>query len=350
MTSISAQIVDQRVRKVVADQGATLQAEAGIANDPAKLSSAAFVLLVTKTLLALNDDEVIDCLVDGGNDFGVDAIFFSPAQDNEFNVTIIQGKYKQSLEGNANFPENDVKNMILAVGALFDPGRKITVNTRLQQRVEEIRSFVADGALPTVHVILCNNGLRWTSIAQQFIDATNFGTQVTWQHIGPDEVVSMLRTTQSVSDTLQLSGRFTVENFAFRRVLIGRMAVSQLSALLDRHGDLLLERNIRRYLGLNGNRVNEAVANTLRDADQRPNFYFYNNGITIICSQFRHNALLAENTAVLLDGLQIVNGGQTSKTIQQIAKIIGPEVAEAQVLVRIYELPNDDYSFVQSIT
>lgn len=267
MTSISAQIVDQRVRKVVADQGAILQAEAGIANDSAKLSSAAFVLLVTKTLLALNDDEVIDCLVDGGNDFGVDAIFFSPVQDNEFNVTIIQGKYKQSLEGNANFPENDVKNMILAVGALFDPGREITVNTRLQQRVEEIRSFVADGALPTVHVILCNNGLRWNSIAQQFIDATNFGTQVTWQHIGPDEVVSMLRTTQSVSDTLQLSGRFTVENFAFRRVLIGRMAVSQLSALLDRHGDLLLERNIRRYLGLNGNRVNEAVANTLRDAD-----------------------------------------------------------------------------------
>lgn len=78
MTSISAQIVDQRVRKVVADQGATLQAEAGIGNDPAKLSSAAFVLLVTKTLLALNDDEVIDCLVDGGNNFGVDAIFFSP--------------------------------------------------------------------------------------------------------------------------------------------------------------------------------------------------------------------------------------------------------------------------------
>ena len=234
MTNISAQIVDQRVRKVVTDQAAALQAEAGIANDPAKLNSAAFVLLVTKTLLALNDDEVLDCLVDGGNDFGIDAIFFSPVQDNEFNVTVVQGKYKQSLEGNANFPENDVKNMVMAVGALFDPGRQITVNDRLRQKVEEIRSFVADGALPTVHVILCNNGLRWTIVAQQFIDAANFGSQVTWQHIGPDDVVSMLRTTQSVSDTLQLTGKFTVENFAFRRVLIGRMAVSALSSLLDR--------------------------------------------------------------------------------------------------------------------
>jgi hypothetical protein len=128
------------------------------------------------------------------------------------------------------------------------------------------------------------------------------------------------------------------------------MAVGQLSILLDRHGDRLLERNIRRYLGLNGNRVNEAVADTLRSPEQRPNFYFYNNGITIICSQFRHNALLAENTTIQLEGLQIVNGGQTSKTVQQIAREVGPEVANAQVLVRIYELPQDDQSFVQSIT
>lgn len=238
----------------------------------------------------------------------------------------------------------------MAVNSLFDPGREITVNDRLRQKLEEIRSFVADGALPTVHVILCNNGRRWNAIAQQHIDAANFGSQVTWQHIGPDDLVAMLRSTQPVSDTLQLTGRFIVENFAFRRVLIGRIAVGQLSILLDRHGDRLLERNIRRYLGLNGNRVNEAVADTLKSPDQRPNFYFYNNGITIICTQFRHNALLTDNTSVQLEGLQIVNGGQTSKTVQQIAGEVGPEVADAQVLVRIYELPQDDQSFVQSIT
>ncbi len=51
MASISAQIVDQRVRKVVEEQGAVLQAEAGINNDPNKLCSAAFVLLVIPTAL-----------------------------------------------------------------------------------------------------------------------------------------------------------------------------------------------------------------------------------------------------------------------------------------------------------
>lgn len=350
VASISAQIVDQRVAKVVTDLRDQLVSEAGIRPDQSALSSAAFVLLVVKTLLSLTDEEIIDCIVDGGNDFGVDAVYFSPVQDNEFNITLVQGKYKNTLEATSNFPENDVKNMVMAVNSLFDPGREITVNDRLRQKLEEIRSFVADGALPTVHVILCNNGRRWNEIAQQHIDAANLGSQVTWQHIGPEELVSMLRSTQPVSDTLQLTGRFTVENFDFRRVLVGRMAVGQLSVLLDRHGDRLLERNIRRYLGLNGNRVNEAVAETLRSHEQRPNFYFYNNGITIICTQFRHNALLAENTSVQLEGLQIVNGGQTSKTVQQIAGEVGPEVADAQVLVRIYELPQEDQSFVQSIT
>lgn len=350
MASISAQIVDQRVTRVVSELRDQLISEAGIKSDDSALNSAAFVLLVVKTLLSLSDEEIIDCIVDGGNDFGVDAVYFSPVQDNEFNITLVQGKYTKNMEADSQFPENDVKNMVMAVNSLFDPGREITVNDRLRQKLEEIRSFVADGALPTVHIILCNNGRRWNNIAQQHIDAANFGSQVTWQHIGPDNLVAMLRSTQPVSETLQLTGKFTVENFAFRRVLVGRMAVGQLSVLLDRHGDRLLERNIRRYLGLNGNRVNEAVADTLRSAEQRPNFYFYNNGITIICSQFRHNALLAENTSVQLEGLQIVNGGQTSKTVQQIAGEVGPEVANAQVLVRIYELPQDDQSFVQSIT
>ncbi len=39
-----------------------------------------------------------------------------------------------------------------------------------------------------------------------------------------------------------------------------------------------------------------------------------------------------------VNDLQIVNGGQTARTVQQIAEEIGPEIEEAEVLVRIYEL------------
>lgn len=115
-----------------------------------------------------------------------------------------------------------------------------------------------------------------------------------------------------IDTTLQLSGAAIVEPFDFRRVLIGRISVSELAKLAEQFGDRLLERNIRRYLGLAGNRVNEAVADTLRNPDQRSNFYFYNNGITITCTQFRHNALVQNNSQVQISGLQIINGGENA--------------------------------------
>ena len=59
---------------------------------------------------------------------------------------------------------------------------------------------------------------------------------------------------------------------------------------------------------------NEALAATLREPDERPNFYFYNDGVTLTCSQFRHNALQHGNWQVQMDDLQIVNGGQTART------------------------------------
>ena len=60
----------------------------------------------------------------------------------------LQGKYRQSLDGTQAFPENGIAKMIDAVGALFDPGRPVTLNGRLRSRVEEIRSLVA--AIPRV--------------------------------------------------------------------------------------------------------------------------------------------------------------------------------------------------------
>lgn len=347
--SISSNIIDQRVRKVSGENESLYKAELGIQNDPAKANSVSFVFLAIKTFMQLSDEDALDSIVEGGADFGIDAIYLTPPHDGEFVVTLVQGKYKQNPDNESNFPENGVKSVIDAIRILFDPSKVVDVNKRLRSKIEEVRSLVAEGEIPKVHAILCSNGKKWNSSAENHIQQTGFGDQVTWQYVGPDELISVLQAPKKVNDTLQLSGKAFVEEFDFRRALIGRIPVGQLAALFDRHGDRLLERNIRRYLGLSGNRVNEAVASTLRMEEQRQNFYFYNNGITIICSRFRHNALQQDSWQVQIEGLQIVNGGQTSRTVQQIVKEI-PDAASAQVLIRIYELPEDDEELVKSIT
>ena len=57
------------------------------------------------------------------------------------------------------------------------------------------------------------------------------------------------------------------------------------------------------------------------------------------------------NYPVQVSDMQIVNGGQTARTVQQVAKDISPEEIEAaEVLVRIYELKKDDDELINAIT
>ena len=348
--NINASIIDQQVRALAERQKAAIEEKAKFKNDDNKLRSAAFVVLVVKTLLDLTGEEAIECLTEGGGDFGVDAIEVGEVQDGEFSVTIFQGKYKADLEGTSNFSQTGIEKLIQAVGTLFDPYKAITVNPNLKPRIEEIRSFVADGYLPQVRVIACNNGLVWKEEAQELIEHTGFGDQVLFEHVNHDRLVLIIQSLKPVDDTVRLTGKAIVEDYDFRRVLVGKIAVSELAAIFDRHGDRLLERNIRRYLGLQGNRINEGIAHTLTMPTEQSNFYFYNNGITLTCNQFQHNALQGENWSVKLSGMQIINGGQTCKTIQRTLASGSITAPKASVLVRIYELPKGEEDLVRNIT
>lgn len=348
--NINVSIIDQQVNALAERQQTAIERQSKFKNDHSKLRSAAFVVLVVKTLLYLTEEEAIECLTEGGGDFGVDAIEVGEVLDGEFSVTIFQGKYKSKLEGTSNFPQTGIEKLIQAVGTLFDPYKTITINPNLKPRIEEIRSFVADGYLPQVRVIACNNGLTWKDEAQELIKNTNFGDQVLFEHINHDSLVAIIQSLKPVNDTVRLIGKAIVENYDFRRVLIGKIAVSELASVFDRHGDRLLERNIRRYLGLQGNRINEGIANTLTKPDEQVNFYFYNNGITLICNQFQYNALQDENWSVKLSEMQIINGGQTCKTIQRTLASGLITAPMASVLIRIYELPKGEEDLVRNIT
>ena len=346
---INASIVDQRLNGILADQDQLLP----VGLDENKQRSIAFVLLCIATMLDIPLLEASELLTEGGQDEGVDGLHLGEVDDGEFTVTIFQGKYKhKDLSGVSNFPENGVQQAIATVAGLFDPARQLALNDKLAPRVEEIRSLIRDGYIPTVRVVLCNNGAKWTTDAQQRIDQTGFpADQVSWAHFNHDAIVGVLQRRKAVDDSIRLHGKAVIEEFNYRRVLIGKIPVTELAGLFNRHDDLLLERNIRRYLGLHANRVNSAIHETLVTPEKRRDFYFFNNGVTMICRKFRHNALQGENYQLKVEGMQIINGGQTCKTIQQtLNEDRFEEFEDVFVLLRLYELADDDQDFVQDIT
>ena len=99
------------------------------------------------------------------------------------------------------------------------------------------------------------------------------------------------------------------------------------------------------------NRVNHETRETLLDGAKADNFYVYNNGITMVCDRLTYNALQQSDYQVQLKNVQVINGGQTCKTIQETLSDSSPDCADsAYVMVRIYELPEDSDDVVREIT
>lgn len=99
-------------------------------------------------------------------------------------------------------------------------------------------------------------------------------------------------------------------------LLVGSTRLADLYEFLvgyrDETGDLdgIYEKNVRRFLGGRG-KVNKGMQDTLRDAPER--FGLYNNGITIVASDWTQ-----DGSTVELVEPYIVNGCQTSRTIWEV--------------------------------
>ena len=320
--------------------------------DENRRKSSAFVVLCISTAFELPLEDAIELLTDGGNDAGVDGLYIGDVEEGDFVVTVFQGKYKvRDLRGTANFPENGLQTSLRTIEVLFDPYREVALNERIAPPIAEIRSLILDGYIPTVRLVLCNNGARWTEQAEGWVRETKqvSGERLEVLHFNHDAIVRSLQRGPHIDTALTLSGGIVTEDLNFKRVLIGRISVHELHRLFEEHGDQLLERNVRRFLG-HTNRINTEIRDTLLDPDRSPNFYFYNNGITVICDRFDFNALQRSDHRVQLRNLQIVNGGQTCKTIHQTLGDNPACADESSVLIRIYQLPDDAREVIGDIT
>ncbi|MBQ7608475.1 MAG: AIPR family protein [Desulfovibrionaceae bacterium] len=317
-------------------------------NDKKRRKSAAFVIFCMAKRLGKTIEEVLDWFTDGGQDAGVDGLYFEATNHGELYVSLFQGKYYTNLDGKNAFSENAVEKVLSTIYKIFDPSKGIDVNDKLRPKLEEVRSFIRDGYVPVVHVILCSNGESWNKHTQSVLDAAQLPqNQVTWEHFNHDSIISLLRTPPVINIGLQLRGKSIYEKYKEKNVLIGKVNVAEIARLMDTYGNCLLEGNIRRFLGIT------AINATLMDLERRDDFYFLNNGITIVCNKMSYNALQQEDHLVKLDDARIINGGQTSKTI---AKALHADANAQQnfstcfVLLRIYEINDSDKDIIRAVT
>ena len=323
-------------------------------SDQEKRKSATFVIFCMAKRFRKQMEEALDWFTCGGQDAGVDVLTYEATSSCEIHITSFQGTYACNFESLSPFPRNAIKKTIAIINNIFDPSKSIKVHNNLRFKLEEIRSFIRDGYLPVVHVILCNNGKPWDAHAQQLIDAAQFAKdQVIWEHFNHNSIINILKKPQKINTSIQFTGKSIYEQFREKNFFIGKVNVIEISQLIKTYGDELLEGNIHRFLSIGGSHENLAINDLLMDAKSRDDFYFTNQGITIVCTKMSYNALREENHLVKLENARIVSGWQIAITIAKTVSIeenAQQDFATCFVLVRIYEINDSDKDIIRAIT
>lgn len=97
-----------------------------------------------------------------------------------------------------------------------------------------------------------------------------------------------------------------------------------LRFLYEKFGPRILEANVRSFLGVNSKGVNKGIRDSLKEHPER--FMAYNNGIVVIADEAKLSRTADGSPGILwLQGMQIVNGGQTTASIY-FAKKKHPEI------------------------
>jgi len=129
----------------------------------------------------------------------------------------------------------------------------------------------------------------------------------------------------------------------------GMLSAEEVSYWWDSYGRKLFEKNIRQVLG--STEVNEEMKETLANSPE--NFWYFNNGITIVCDRIEKSMIggsSRDTGSFKLYGAQIVNGAQTVSTIGRFKSSGDISLEAVTIGAKIISLENAGTEFGAHVT
>lgn len=145
------------------------------------------------------------------------------------------------------------------------------------------------------------------------------------------------------------------DDYKLENVLDAKYVFTPVSSIFRLYRDSIernypiFDMNIREYLGNKG--VNKKIYETLLDESDRKNFFYYNNGITMICEEMSsiETRPCGNNINAIFNvkNPQIVNGCQTVNSIYEALKNVDPRELEQKykdtfVMLKILQINRDN--------
>lgn len=306
--------------------------------------------------LFYEDEELVEEKIVDYHDLGIDAYeIYEDTKD----IFLIQNKYYGETTGiTAEYVKNDF--LLRAITALENGTYKKS------DELQGAFSKYKDSADFTVHLQLFVTNNIHNKEADDYVKKFNIShpkyiakifylDDIEERYYGETQQIkkNIFVKVESVNKGTILN--INTEGYKLENVIDARYVLTPVVSVYRLYRDSIekgypiFDKNIREYLGNKG--VNKSIYRTLLDEEDRKNFFYYNNGITVICDKMTKIVTQPSdynmNAVFTIDNPQIVNGCQTVNSIYEALKNIDPNKLEKEfkdtfVMLKILEIDRDD--------
>lgn len=309
-------------------------------NTPPEFYSRSIAALSLIMKCGIDEDVAGKSVTDGYHDMGIDAIY---NDSNQKKLIIVQSKWRS--DGSGGISQEEIGTFITGVKRIinFDFNG---CNKKIQSKVQDITSALKDMDYQ-IEMVFCHTGSQ--SLSQYLLrpieelrSRVNDGGNtelLIFSEIKIQDIYEYLATSQNndniVLDDLLLSSWGAIDTPL--KAFYGTIPASAVGEWYKMYGNRLFAKNIRYYKG--STEVNQGIKDTLKT--DPAHFFYYNNGIKILCKKITRKAAHSTDNSTglfVLEGVSLVNGAQTAGAIGSIFSEAPETLSGAKVFVQMIDI------------
>ena len=297
-------------------------------------------------------DIAAQSITDGYHDLGIDAVYNDTAQKK---LILVQSKWRKDGLGSISQEEASTFTEGVARVINFD---LTGCNAKLSAKQSEITDALRDMNYQ-IEIVYCHTGNQGmneyasralNSLLNQ-VNEDDSTELLTFTEIKLQDIYEYLANGQ-INESIVLND-VLISNWgsvdAPFKAYYGTIQVSAVGEWYNQYGNQLFAKNIRYYKG--STEVNQGIKEVLKTQPEK--FFYYNNGIKLLCKKITKK--LPYNTGnnvglFALEGVSLVNGAQTTGVIGAVC-LENPELIEsAKVFVQMIDLGDAENDQAVQIT
>lgn len=306
----------------------------------------ALIMWFGENYLSLDPDDIKERIVADKRAEGVDAIFIDQTN---YELIFLQAKTVDTYDNTQkHFPEDELKSTLAGIRFLLKGDYKGHITPELENLVDEYHEldktsdysnriiFLALKKKPADEKFISDFSKEFTQIKIDFYDfdwlADFYANKYLTLRAAPPEKISF----EIVDNILQKDAPNKSRVFTCKGKEIARV--------YNDYKERIFQQNVRYSLGVRSKSINRQILETATNDKRSINFWYFNNGITIVCKKITESS---SGKVINLDNAQIINGAQTTYALYEAYKN-GSLQDDVEILIRA--ISNSDRDFIENVT